>query len=418
MDPSTLESARAGLAGLLSPGERVFIPGSSGEPMGLMDALYAAPERTRDLAITTTFVPGINPLRVDALHPSARVTGLFMQPGLRAAQASGRFRHLPLSYAACVRELERHAGFDVCVIQVSPPDAQGRCSLGPLAEFVPAALRRSRRLAAVINRQTPFFVNAPMVALAAFHHVVEVDAPLRTYEPGADDATAAEIARNVAAFVEDGASLQIGLGKVPGALMARLHDRRHLRLHSGLLSDGVVRLVEAGALDRKWRHVACALVGCAHLYAWAAEQPEIHVLGCEETHSPQRLAGLERFIAVHAALEVDLFGQSNLEFASGHVISGPGGAPDFARAAMVSRGGVSIVALPSTARSGSRIVPRLSSGVATLSRSDVGVFVTEHGAADMRGASVHERAERLIAIAAPEHRAWLMQQWKTIAAEL
>jgi acyl-CoA hydrolase len=201
--------------------------------------------------------------------------------------------------------------------------------------------------------------------------------------------------------------------------MDMLHGRRELRLHSGLLSDAAVRLLDSGALAAGFRHTATALVGTRALYDWAATHEDFQLLGCDQTHSLQTLASLKRFVAVNTALEVDLFGQCNLEVAVKHAVSGAGGAPDFARAAKVSAGGLSIVALPATAGKHSRVVAQLgNNAVASLQRTDVDVIVTEHGEADLRGRSVHERAERIIQIAAPQFREDLTAQWKAMAAEL
>lgn len=409
----------ADLEAVFRPGSRVFVPGSSGEPAGLVRWLEADPERTRGVSLTTSFVPGINRLDVDALDPSAVVTGLFMAPHLRAAQASGRYRHLPVSYGAYQLSIERDAGFDVVVVQVAPTDDAGWCSLGPAAEFTPAAAGRARRLVGVVNARTPRLSRGPAIHRGRFDLLIEGEGDLPVYDPGAPDPAAEAIARYVGAFIEDGVVLQLGLGKTPAALTATLKDRRGLRLHSGLLSDGVLDLAEAGALDPDWRHLGCVLAGSAALYRRAADCDLIHVEGCEVTHAPQVLATLDRFIAVNSALEVDLFGQCNLECAGGRAVSGPGGAPDFARAARMSRGGASIIALPASARGGSRIVSRLSSpGLASLSRTEVDIVVTEHGAADLRGLSTHERAERLISLADPAFRRALAADWAGIASGL
>lgn len=407
----------ADLAGVFAPGQSVFVPGASGEPSGLVQGFHDDPEPTRGLSITTSFVPGMNRLEAGALHPTATVSGLFMLPGLRAAQREGRYRHLPVSYAGFQASLEEGDGFDVVVVQVSPPDGRGRCSLGPAAEFMPAVLARSRGIVGVVNARVPFLRHAPSIPFDRFDRVVEIEGDIAVYDPGPLDAVALAIAGHVARFIEDGATLQVGLGKAPAALMSVLGDRRALRLHSGLLSDGALDLAEAGALDPDWRHLSCVLAGSRRLYGRAAACDLIHVAGCDQTHAPAVLNGLGRFVAVNSALEVDLFGQCNLEIAAGRAVGGPGGAPDFARAARMSRGGLSIVALPSRAPGASRIVARLST-VASLPRTDVEIVVTEHGPADLRGLSVHERAEALIAVAAPPFRGELSAQWADIAANL
>lgn len=412
----------AELAALIEPGRLVFVPGSTGIPLAFMNALSRDPGRTEGLRMLTSCVPGINRLNVDAMAPSARVTGLFMQRSLANAQHERRYRMLPMSYGGFVRHLQENVEIDLTVIHISPPDASGRCSLGLAAEFTPVALSKSRRVLGLVNHAVPPLRGAPGVLMEDLDYVCEVETRLPVYIPEADSASEA-ISAHVAPFIEDGSVLQAGLGKVPTALMRRLGDRRRLRLHSGMLSDGLKDLMEAGALDPDFTHTACVLVGSEAFYRWVPGLGRLRVAGCEHTHLPAAFASLDRFVAINAALEVDLFGQCNLEHAGGHAISGPGGAPDFARAARQSRKGKSIVVLGAThaAEAGavSRIVPSLGfHGMVTLGRADVDAVVTEYGIARLEGAGVHERAEALIGVAAPAFRPALEQAWKGIAAHL
>jgi acyl-CoA hydrolase len=186
-----------------------------------------------------------------------------------------------------------------------------------------------------------------------------------------------------------------------------------------MLSDGARALADAGSLDRNFTHTCCLQLGSIGYYDWLADRADFAVRGCDITHAAAELARLTRLVAVNSALSVDLFGQANLEMLGGRMVSGCGGAPDFARGAALSAGGVSIVALPSTAGrdAASRIVPQLH-GLVTLPRTDIDVIVTEHGAADLRGCTVIERGERLISIAAPQHRATLSDAWRDITSKL
>lgn len=413
-----------GLADVVKAGDLVYLPGGVTVPVAFIDDLLRQPERSRGLRILTSIGPGIvNPLDIDRLDPSAVVTGLFMQPGFAQAQRSGRYRALPFSYGGFVRYLREDVDIDLAVVQVAPPDARDLCSLGPSVEFAPLAVRKARRVLALVNRELPRFRGAVSLPFRRFDHVCEIDAPLPVYQTD-DDAPTRIIAGHIASLVDDGSALQMGLGKVPGALASLLRERRKLRLHSGMLSDGLIELAEAGALDADFKHTCCVLVGSERLYRWAAEFDGLRVLGCEITHDARTLAGIDRFIAVNSALEVDLFGQCNLELAEGRAVSGAGGAPDFARAARLSRGGRSIVALNASYVSRnrgqrSRVVPRLGDpGLASLSRVDVDHVITEFGIADLRGASVHERAQAIIAVAAPEFRDDLQRAWAATAARL
>lgn len=398
---------------LLSPGARVFIPGSAAECGALTDLLLS--EAAPPLEITASLVPGINPAPAWPPRPGTTLVSPFPF-GPAGTQAAGRLRHVPLSYVQFDRALAAQS-FDFCVVQVAPPDAQGRASLGPAVEFTPTVLRGGARIIAVVNPGVPAMPYAPSIRLADAAVVIESDAPLRTYDAGAPTAEATAIAGNIAAFIGDGATVQIGLGKVPDALLRALTDRRGLRLHSGMLSDGMQALVAAGALDPAHRPTSCVHVGTAAHYDWLRGRAGIVVAPVSQTHAALTLAAQPRLVAVNGALSVDLFGQANLEAIGSRAISAVGGAPDFAAAA--ARGdGISIVGLPATGPKGSsRIAARLD-GTVALPRHDIDVIVTEHGAADLRGLCVMARAERLIAIAAPEHRAALADQWRDIAGRL
>lgn len=408
------------LADELAGGGLTYIPGSAGEPTPLLDLWAANPERTRDARILTSLVPGINRLVMNALHPTATVTGLFMQPSWQAAQAAGRFRHLPLSYSGFVRHVRDRVAADTCVVHVAPPDGAGRCSLGPAVEFTSLVQVRSRRTVALINPLLPQMPGAPSLDYAGFDAVTEMEFIPRGYAVGAPSRTALAIAGHIAGLIGDNCTLQVGLGKVPDALMALLHDRRGLRLHSGMLSDSALDLWDAGALDPDAEHASCVWVGSPALYRRLQGRAGPVVAGCDATHDACRLAALPRLHAVNSALSVDLFGQANVEIANGHAVSGLGGAGDFARGARLSPGGLSIVALPSThaGKTRSRILPRLDDGVASLPRTDIDVVVTEHGAADLRGLCVHARAEALAAVADPAFQPALDDAWREVRARL
>lgn len=411
----------AGLIDRFGPRERIFISGSSGEPTGLMEAMLAAGERAQGWEILTSFVAGINPLKIDAATPGPRVTGLFMQPGVSAAHASGRFRHLPLAYSGFLRHIRDRVEVDTCIVQVAPPDAAGQCSLGPAVEFVPDIIAKGCRVMGVINPNVPRIPGSLALPYAGFAATVESDTPIRTLASAGDGTEAALIADHVTPFITDGATLQIGIGKVPTAIFERLHDRRGLKLRSGLLSDSVIDLAASGALEPGSTMLGCVLIGSPEFYAWSADEPRLAVCSVSQSHDIAHLLTVPNFVAINSALEVDLFGQCNLEIVGGKARSGIGGAPDFALAGHLSAQGLSVVALPAAigGDKASRIVPKLSDpSIVSLPRNLADIVVTEHGSADLRGKSVHERAEALIATAAPPFRVALLEDWRRISATL
>lgn len=380
-------------------GERVFMPGAAGEP-----AVAGAVLGSENIIVWTSFVPGVNRIDAEAIGAGTQVRGLFAHANVMRRRPEA-FSHVPLSYGSFLRHVREGEPFDAVVVQVAPPDAHGNCSLGPLAEFSSVALARARRRIAVVNPAVRPMRFGPVVR-AADCEIIESEARALPVYGGAPDPVSRRIAKHIAGFIGDGSVVQMGLGKVPHALADELSDRRGLRLHSGMLSDGAMDLHAAGALDPRWQHRTTALLGSKRFYDWAAESDILHMAGADGIHDARVLAGLDGLVAVNSALSVDLSGQCNLETANGLPISGPGGAPDFARAAALSPRGCSIVALPAALEGGgSRIVAALGAGEpASLGRADVDVVITELGVADLRGKTVAERARAIIAVAAPSAR--------------
>ncbi len=404
------------LVGRLRPHERIYVAGSAGEPPGLMDAIARAGP---PLDVTTSFVPGVNALAPERFAPGTRFAGPFALGAAAGAQADGTIRHLPLSYGAFVRHALTRLEIDTCFVHVSPPGPDGRHSLGPSAEFTALVAARAGRVFAVVNAQLPVLPHAPSFAASGFAALARIDAPLAEYDVGAPSEAATRIATRIADHVDDGATVQVGLGKVPDALMRLIGDRKRLRLYSGLLSEGARALSEAGSLDPAFRHTATAFLGSQGLYSWLAGREDFAARGCDETHDLARLLRLPRFVAVNSAVSVDLFGQANLETLGARQISGVGGAAEFARAAAQSADGVSVCALVAVAGAAraSRIVPTLGP-IVSLPRHDIDILVTEHGLADLRGLDARARAHAIVETAAPEHRAALREAAGTMLAAL
>ena len=224
------------------------------------------------------------------------------------------------------------------------------------------------------------------------------------------------IARQVAALIPDGAHLQAGIGGAPGAIWEHLAAHRGLALRSGLVTPGFRSLAEAGALANGADHLAGIACGPDEFYDWLAETDLVRFATTLETHSFAKLSSLPRLTSINGAIEVDLFGQINVEWQGSRLGSGVGGGPDFMRAAQTSEGGRSIIALPATAKGRSRIVTRLDQPSTSISRSDIDTVVTEHGVAELRHKGLDQRAEALTAIAAPEHRDALWTEWEVLRA--
>ncbi|EZP52047.1 acetyl-CoA hydrolase/transferase family protein [Delftia sp. RIT313] len=308
---------------------------------------------------------------------------------------------------------------DVVLLQVSPPDAQGRYSLGLVHEYLPAAIRKARVLIGEVNPAIPWTHGSLHLQAGDFTLLVDAEHPPLDQARSAPGPAEQAIAGHVAALIEDGATLQVGVGNLPEAVLAALHGHRDLGLHSGAVGDGIAALAEAGVLTHARKSqdrgvgIGGILMGGESLRRWAHRNPALQLRETRYTHDPEVLADSHRLAAINSAVEVDLTGQINSEVAGGVYVGAVGGAVDFLRGAARSRGGLPIIALPATARGATRIVARLSGPVSTP-RSDAGLIVTEHGVADLRGQTLSRRVKRLIDIAAPEHRADLEQQAHTL----
>jgi acyl-CoA hydrolase len=264
-----------------------------------------------------------------------------------------------------------------------------------------------------INPALPRTHGHPGIPFAELTAFIEGEAPLPGSGDGPADPVAAKIAAHIARFVPDGATLQTGLGKIPGAALRTLAGRRGLRIHSGLIGDAVLDLEEAGALAEGAAITAGVAIGSERLYA-AVGGPAFAFRPVSHTHDAATIASIKSFIALNSAVEVDLFGQAYAELTPRGLLSGPGGASDFARGAKAG-GGLRIIALPASVGDGaiSRVVPPgAGAGPASLGRADIDVIVTEHGAADLRGLGYEARAQALIAVAAPQRREQLSESWR------
>ena len=290
---------------------------------------------------------------------------------------------------------------DVVLIQVSPPNAKGEYSLGLAAEYLIPALEACRAIVAEVNERIPWTYTERLLRESDFALAVPSSRAPVALPYGAPGELERTIARHAAAFIPDGATLEFGLGSLPGAILGFLPSHNTLRVHSGAVGDGIVDLAERGVIDQV---VGGQVFGTQKFFDFAHQNPLVQLRSSEYTHDPRVLFGIERFVAINSAVEVDLTGQVNAEVAGGSYVGAVGGALDFIRAANQSPGGVSLILLPSAVGTkASRIVGKLSGPVATP-RSEAGVIVTEQGAADLRGCTLRERAKRLLRIAHPGFR--------------
>ena len=405
------------LVDALQPGQRVFVPTLSTESALLHDELRADPERARGVTFCGVQFPGIDRIDYLALHPQARQVGHFMSPGLRIGLAQGRADLLCLDYLGIARQLRDEPPVDLAIAQMTPPDADGFCSPGLAADFMPLVWARARRRVAHLNPLLPRTRGSFRVHVSELAFSVDAETALPDFTGPRSGAIEARIGAHVAPLVRDGDTLQFGIGAVPAALAQALTAHRRLRFHGGMLPSAMQTLWEAGAMDRDARVTTGVVLGDGALRDVAARLEPLWLTDVTQTQGGAALAAIPRLVAINSAVEVDLFGQVNSERAGGVVQAGAGGLPAFAQGALASIGGRLLICLPASARRGqvSRIVPALDEqALCTLPRYLTDAVVTEHGVAELRGLSLDARAQALIAIAAPEHRGRLSSAWDSI----
>jgi acyl-CoA hydrolase len=327
----------------------------------------------------------------------------------RKLAAAGALDILPVHYSDLPGVLSGKV--DVLLLQLAEHPADGRLSLSCASDYVETLAKTARVVIAEVNRQAPF--TSAVIDREDVDVIVPTDRPVLEISRGKPTEFERMVAGQVATLIEDGATIQLGLGALPDSIADFLTDRRDLGLHSGVIGDGAMRLIQCGAITNARKpidrgiSVAGTLLGSRALLDFVHLNPGIALRPIAHTHSVSTLTSLPRFAAINAAIEVDLSGQANTETAAGRYVGAIGGALDFLRGARASPGGAPIIALPSTIeRNGqrrSRIVVELS-GPATIGRADAAIVVTEHGIADVRGLSLRERTKKLAAIADPEFR--------------
>lgn len=408
--------APADLADWLPVGGRVLVTGVTGESVLLAEAVMNAGDAIGPATFTGIFIPGINHHTYLA-NAGCKVETFFVTAPLKP-ELGLRVTHLPLCYND-IRNRLRSIPIDALLCMVAPPDAAGHCSFGVAVDFAaelwPDIPIRIAHINPLMPR-TPGDAGIPFAELTAY---VEGGQPVGGPIDTKTDPVAEAIAAHVAPWIGDGATLQTGLGKIPGAILRALTGRRNLRVHSGLLVEEVVDLLEAGALAPGRSVVAGVAVGSDRLMR-AITGPEFDFQPVAVTHDVSRIAAIPDFVAINSALEVDLLGQAYSEVGPKGLMSGPGGAFDYAAAARQS-GGLRIVALQSATTGGTHsriVVPGTPRGPVALGRMDIDVIATEHGAVDVRALSYDGRAEALISIAAPQFRVPLAEGWRTYAAQL
>jgi acyl-CoA hydrolase len=412
--PKELDLKSLDLASFIHAGDTVMWGQATAEPLPLTSALMAQRHAIGRFKVFLGFTCS-DTLKADYTD-CISFSAFCGTGGNRELAKAGALDILPCHYSQFPDLIRRgRLKIDVLMLQIASADAEGSYSLSISHEYLIAALDVARVVMAEINDQAPWTYGERTVREADLHYVVRSSRPpLELHQPAPREAELS-IAHHVAGLIDDGMTLQFGLGALPETVLAQLSDRRDLGVHSGVIGDKVGELMKTGVINNMRKSidrgvtVAGIMMGSRRLHEFAHRNPAVQFRSTDYTHDPQVLASIERFVALNSAIEVDLTGQINAETAGGVYVGAVGGALDFLRGAQRSKGGLPIVALPSTAGNASRVVARLSGPVSTP-RSDAGIIVTEYGVADLRGLPVSQRIQRMIAIAHPEFREGLERE--------
>lgn len=408
-----LMSADAALD-LVQSGQRMYIGGGCGVPTPLLDKLLARASTLRDVEIIHLLTAGDDPTTGPEYRASFRHNALFVGPNVRRAVQEGRADFTPI-FLSEVPRLFRSGllPLDIAMIQVSPPDQHGFCSFGVEVGCTLPAAQLARTVIAEVNAHMPRTLGDSFIHISHITACVESDRPLREAAQGESSPIAEQIGQHIAELIPDGATLQLGIGAIPDAVLRSLGQKHHLGIHSELFSDGIIDLVEAGVIDgeaktiHRGKLVAGFLLGTRRLFDWVHNNAMVELHPTDYVNDPFIISQHRRMVAINSALQVDLTGQVCADSIGTRLYSGVGGQVDFIRGAARSEEGLPIIALPATARQGtiSRIVPTLDLGAGVVtSRYDVHYVVTEYGVARLHGKTLAQRARALIDIADPDFR--------------
>jgi acyl-CoA hydrolase len=401
------------VAGIQS-GQQLYVQCAAATPSVLLDALVARAPELRDVRMVHLHCEGPGPHLAPEMAPHFRHRALFIGPNARAAVNEGRADYIPVFLSDVPHLLESGLlPLDAVLINVSPPDEHGYCSLGTSVEAMQAAIRAARTVIAQFNRAMPRTLGESFVHVDQIDLGVEVDIPPYEHRDPEISDVERQIGQYVADLVPDRATIQMGIGAIPGAVGLALRDKKDLGVHTEMMTDVVVDLVEAGVITGRAKErnrgkiVATFMMGTKRLYHFVDDNPMVEMRPTDFTNDTHVIRSFSRMTAINSAIEVDLTGQVCADSIGHRMYSGVGGQMDFIRGAALAPEGRAIIALPSTAARGAstRIVSALNEGAGVVTtRAHVRTIVTEWGVAELYGQSLRERAKRLIAIAHPDFR--------------
>jgi acetyl-CoA hydrolase len=404
----------------INSGDRVFLTGNCSVPQKVLSALVDYAPHLQDVEVVQALSVGPADYVSPDMAGHLRVNTMFVSSNIREAVQAGRADFTPVLLSEFTLLFKNnYLPLDVALVHLSPPDNYGFCSFGVEVGLTKTPAESARIIIAEVNQQMPRTLGDSFIHISNVDYIVPVDYSLVEMPMAGNDSSEVidRIAGHVAELIPDGATIQMGIGAIPDTMLKYLYEKKDLGIHTELFSDGVIDLVEAGVLTnaRKTLHpgkiIAGFILGTKRLYDWVDDNPLIELHPTEYVNDPFVIAQNENMVAVNSAIEVDLTGQVCADSIGPKIYSGVGGQLDFIYGASRSKGGIPIIALPSTARQFSRIVPMLKTGAGVVTtRNHVRYIVTEYGIADLYGKTIRQRAHDLINIAHPEFRDNLMRQ--------
>jgi acyl-CoA hydrolase len=397
---------------VVKTGDRIFISGNAATPTLLAGGLAKRKDALSDVQVNHILVLGEDPLSKPGMEKHFRHNSLFVGAADRESIDAGRSDYVPVHLSEIPALFtERIIPLDVALVHLSLPDEHGFMSFGVECAASKAAAESAKIVVAQVNERMPRTLGDVFIHVSRVHKVVECSEPLKTLEAGSASEVEQKIAHHIAGLIEDGSTLQLGIGGIPDAVLALLEGKKDLGIHTEMVSDGVVKAIERGIItnQKKTLHagkvIATFVLGSEDIYGFVHNNPLFEMHPCNYTNNPFIVAQNEKMVAINSAIEVDITGQVCSDSIGTRIYSGFGGQVDFIRGAGYSKGGKPIIALPATTRDGavSRIVATLKQGAGVVtSRADVHYVVTEFGVALLHGKNLRERAEALIAIAHPK----------------
>lgn len=412
-------SAVEALAGIQSH-SKIFVHGAAATPHRLLEALVEKYGHLRGVELLHLHTVGeakyADPVFADAFHVSA----FFIGPNLRSRFSPGYVDYIPCTLSEIPQFFRSGIiQLDVALIHVSPPDAHGYCSLGTSVDAAKAAVETAKIVIAQINQQMPRVHGDGFIHISEIDHAVEINEPLPQDQCRLPTQEEVAIGKITAEIIAGGSTLQVGIGSIPNAILDSLKGHQHLGVHTEMWSDGILKLLESGAIDNSKKKLCAGqtvsgfITGSQSVYDFIHDNPSVLCLDIGFVNNPINIAKNPKVVAINSAVEVDLTGQVCADSIGNRIISGAGGQMDFMRGAFLSDGGKAIIALTSrTKNKKSRIVSMLRQGAGVVTpRAFVHHVVTEYGVADLYGRNLDQRAKALISIAHPEDRDSLSQQW-------